>query len=151
MNATKKYSSALVMFAAVTISGCASIVDGSTQNISVKPMQGGKIVHDANCIVSNSKGSWHASGGQSVVVKKASDDLNVSCTDYETGEVATQNSPKKTNTGWAVANFFLWDFCTISCIIDFSSGAIYEYPSQVVIPMAAPVIKQAESGSVTAG
>ncbi len=42
---------------------------------------------------------------------------------------------KSTQVGWAVANFFLWDLCTISCLIDFSSGSIYQYPSQIQVVM----------------
>lgn len=119
-----------------TLQGCASIVDGSTQSVSIVPMRDGQVYNKATCTASNKKGSWVTSGGGSVTVKKAGEDLHVRCTDPETRETSFSSAPKSTNAGWAVANFFLWDLCTISCIIDFSSGSIYEYPSQIQVPMS---------------
>lgn len=121
-----------------TLQGCASIIDGSTQSVSIVPMRDGQVYSKATCTASNKKGSWVTSGGGAVTVKKASDALQVKCTDPQTTEASFSSAPKSTNVGWAVANFFLWDLCTISCIIDFSSGSIYEYPSQIQVPMSSP-------------
>lgn len=138
------------------LQGCASIVDGSTQSVSIVPMRDGQVYSKATCTASNKKGSWVTYGGGAVTVKKAGEDLQVKCTDPETRETSFSSAPKSTNAGWAVANFFLWDLCTISCIIDFSSGSIYEYPSQVqvamssakpvVVPMATPVASPSNYG-----
>lgn len=126
---------AAVIIAAGEITGCASIVSGSTQSISIAPMRNGVIDSKATCTATNKKGSWVTSGGGSVTIKKASDDLQVKCIDTETNQVGLQASPKSTQVGWAVANFFIWDLCTISCIIDFATGSIYEYPTQVQVVM----------------
>lgn len=115
--------------------GCASIVSGTTQNVAVAPLKNGSIDTSTTCTVSNQKGSWITSGGGSVTVKKARDDLMVRCVDPTTNGVGMQSAPRSTQIGWAVANFFIWDFCTISCLFDFGSGAIYEYPSQVQVLM----------------
>ncbi len=139
----KKIMTLLMVAAAVlAASGCASIIEGSTQTVSIAPMRNGSIDAKATCTATNKKGSWVTSGGGSVTVKKSSDDLQVKCTSPETNAVALQTAPKSTKVGWAVANFFLWDLCTVSCLIDFGSGSIYEYPSQVQLQMPGEVLAQ---------
>lgn len=139
MNLTKKMVAAL---GATLLSGCASIMDGSTQSISIQPMRNGVIAQNTTCTITNSKGSWVVPGGSSVVVKKSRADLNVSCADNSTQHTGIATGSRSTQVGYAVANFFIWDLCTISCIIDFGTGAIYEYPSQVVVPMPNPQMTQ---------
>lgn len=127
------------------LTGCASIISGSTQSIAVMPLQGGQIDPTTTCTATNRKGSWVTPGGGSVVVKKARDDLQIRCVDSESQQVGIHGAPRTTQVAFVVANFIIWDLCTISCLIDFNSGAIYEYPSQVQVVMpvapspAAPV------------
>lgn len=139
MKLTKIISVAL---GATLLAGCASIMDGSTQSVSIQPMQNGVIARDTTCTITNSKGSWVVPGGASVVVKKARADLNVSCVDNATQHTGVATGSRSTKVGYAVANFILWDLCTISCIIDFGSGSIYEYPTQVIVPMPNPAMSQ---------
>ena len=125
----------VVLSGSILMTGCASMIEGSTQSVALTPIKNGIINNKATCTASNKKGSWVTAGGGSVILKKASDDLQVRCVDNETNVVGMQTAPKSTKVGWAVANFFLWDFCTISCLIDFGTGSIYEYPSQVQVQM----------------
>jgi len=127
-----------IALVAGSVSGCASMMSGSSQSVSVAPMNSGTIDASATCTLTNKKGSWVTTGGGSVTVRKSSDDLNVTCKDNETAAMGMQSAPKSTQVGYAVANFIIWDFCTISCLIDFGSGSIYKYPSQIQVPMQAP-------------
>lgn len=125
---------AALAVASLLLSGCASIISGSTQTVSVMPMTEGRIAA-GQCTLTNKKGSWVTPAGGTVTVKKAGDALQDRCEDSHSGTLGTAAAEKSTQVGWAVANFFLWDLCTISCLIDFTSGSIYEYPSQIQVVM----------------
>ena len=127
--------SLLALSLVVAASGCASIISGSTQTVSLMPMRGNQIDSDATCTAWNNKGKWVASGGNQVVVEKSRQDLQVECVDPKTNETASASGPRSTHARWMAANFFLWDLCTFSCLIDFSTGSIYAYPTQVQIEM----------------
>lgn len=119
---------------AMLLTGCASIISGPTQTVSVMPMTSGKIAA-GQCTLTNKKGSWIVPAGGTVTVKKSGDALQARCEDSNSGTLGAAAAEKSTQVGWAVANFFLWDLCTISCLIDFSSGSIYQYPSQIQVVM----------------
>lgn len=127
----------LMMAAGLAITaGCASIMDGSTDTLMIHPMSDGIIMTNATCTATNSKGSWVSTGGSAVSVKKARGDLMVSCVDNDnTSNQGSAVAPRNTQIGYMIANFFIWDLCTISCIVDFSTGAIYNYQDQLVVPM----------------
>ena len=60
----------------VALSGCATIVDGSKQSVSVStsPVQG------AACTLHNSEGTWYVTTPGSVEVHKTKNDLEITCT-----------------------------------------------------------------------
>src|SRR4051812_12799651 len=79
----------------VALSGCATIVDGSTQSVSVNttPEEG------AACTLVNSQGTWYLNSPGSTVVHKTKTDLDVTCTKpgYKSGHVvATAHFTGKT-------------------------------------------------------
>lgn len=124
----------ITVVALLSLTGCASIISGRTQSVTLNPMRDGAIDRHADCTASNNKGLWTAKGGNTVIVRKSSEDLRVACKDGDS--VATAKGERSTQYGWAVANFFIWDLCTISCVVDFSTGAIYKYPEQVQLLMS---------------
>lgn len=128
-------ASLLVMLFAGHLSGCASIVSGTTQSVAIAPLRDGGVDSNTSCTVSNGKGSWVTNGGGSVTVKKSREDLQVKCIDLSTNAIGMQAAPRSTQVGWAVVNFFLIDLCTISCLFDFGNGSIYQYPSQIQVAM----------------
>ncbi|MEE4249368.1 MAG: hypothetical protein V2I38_02160 [Alcanivoracaceae bacterium] len=145
----KKIILAVALAASVFLSGCATIFVGKHQEVAISPSRGGVVDPNLVCTVMNSKGAWTTNGGGVVTVEKSRGDLRVQCRDPETGDVAEGRGARSTVLGWAVLNFFVWDFCTISCAIDFATGSIYEYPQQVtmLLPEApkrriAPAVKQ---------
>lgn len=113
------------------ISGCASIVDGKHQTMTLVTK------HDksesTSCTLTNSKGSWTTSAQNSLVVQRDYDDLKVTCeNDKQRGETEVVSSA---SYGFMLLNALVWDLCTISCIVDHHTGALYEYPQTVTIPM----------------
>lgn len=118
------------------LTGCASVMTELSPPMSIVAMRGEQIDAAAQCTATNKEGSWVTSGNGTVGIRKSASDLKVECRnnlDKTTGVASVESS---TAGRYIAANFILLDLCTISCIVDFSTGAIYEYPSQIKVPMA---------------
>lgn len=120
------------MAGAIALSGCASIIDGKNQTLTLNT-RGNVDKTNTECELRNTKGTWVTDGKESLMIRRDSADLIVACeNETQEGDVVLQSNA---SVGWMVANFFMWDFCTISCIVDHSTGSLYEYPMSVSIPM----------------
>lgn len=140
-----KQISALAL-AAVTLSGCASIVTGHNQSLSVETRHKGQQVVGASCRLNNDKGTWFVTTPGSVVVRRSYDDLIVRCEKepHEPGLVTVKSSTK----GMAFGNILFGGI--VGGAVDVASGAAYDYPSLITVEMgqasvAVPSGTQAES------
>lgn len=126
--------------ASLALSGCASIVAGTNQNLSVDTTSNGTEVAGAQCALTNDKGTWFVRTPGTVAVHRSYDALNVKCTDvgYQPA-VATSASSTK---GMAFGNLLFGGL--IGAGVDMSTGAAYDYPNLITVPMvAAPAAAQA--------
>jgi hypothetical protein len=125
----KKVSSIALM--AITISaltGCASIVSGTNQPVSVAT---GKLT-GATCSLENDKGRWYVNNTPgSVVVSRSYGDLRVNCAKnpYTSGEVNIASHTKPMAFGNAIFGG------AIGASVDMVDGAAYDYPNNINIPM----------------
>lgn len=127
----------LLAAAAVALSGCASVMKGSTQSIAVTtpPTTG------ATCELSNGVGNWTLISPGSVKVDKSKRDMQVRCSKpgWQDG-VATIPSNFQ---GWTVGNLVLGGLVGVG--VDAATGAINEYPHTFQVPMAPVATAQAPS------
>jgi len=111
----------------VALSGCASIIKGSSQSIAITtpPVSG------ASCVLSSKEGNWSLMSPGVVTVEKSKEDIQARCTKsgYQDG-VATIPSNFQ---GWTVGNLLLGG--VIGLGVDAATGAINEYPHAFQIPM----------------
>lgn len=110
------------------LSGCASIVSGQNQPVSVVTPGCEK----AACELTNDKGKWYVSATPgTVTVQRSYSDMQVNCTkpDYS----PTSASIKSTTKGMAFGNILLGG--VIGAGVDMASGAAYDYPSEISVPM----------------
>lgn len=114
------------------LSGCSSIMEGSTQQLSINTLNSVD-KNNTTCKIVNDKGNWFTDGIDTTTIKKSNKDITIRC-ENETQEGETV-LVSETKVGYMLANAIIWDLCTISCLIDHSTGALYEYPSSVQIPM----------------
>lgn len=139
---------ALIASAALT-SGCASIIDGSKQQVHINSYDAAtntSVV--ANCTVSNDEGSFRTASNRSVIVQKDKDLLNVECeSDELKGQAMIDGS---INGGYIVANALI-DFCTVSCLIDGISGSWAKYPTMIDVPMDSKINKKVPLAVITSG
>jgi hypothetical protein len=109
------------------VTGCASIVSGHQQSVSVstQPVKG------ATCSLKNNKGTWYvpATPG-TVVVNRSYEDLNIECEKkgYSKSHKAVSSSTK----AMAFGNVLFGG--VIGGAVDVASGAAYDYPQEIRIP-----------------
>lgn len=111
----------------IILTGCASIVDGSNQPLSIiTPGCKG-----ASCEASNDKGRWFVQETPgSITVHRSYNDLIVKCTKDQLVNVATV--PSKTK-GMAFGNILFGGI--IGAGVDASTGAAYDYPTEINVPL----------------
>ena len=133
-----------VMFALVVVvftSGCASIVNGVNQPVSVvaKSPENADVV-GARCTLTNSKGEWYTTTPGSVVVHRAYGNMAVNCVHPTSAGVA---SVKSTTKAMAFGNIIFGGLIGVG--IDVGTGSAYDYPDLISVP-ARPSVRQVSPG-----
>ena len=122
----KNMSIGFALAATVLATGCASIVNDSTQPIKVDTLaEDGKTVNGADCTMHNDWGTFNTKSGESVAVHRSSQDLDITCKDLGRPE-AVARAVSRANAGLA-GNIILGG--AIGAIIDHSKGTAYTYPT----------------------
>lgn len=113
------------------LAGCASIVDGTNQSLSVQTASAGDQVAGAQCSLNNNKGTWFVRTPGTVTVHRAYGALNVTCTKkgYQQARAKVDSSTK----GMAFGNILFGG--VIGAGVDMSDGAAYNYPKLITVPM----------------
>jgi hypothetical protein len=117
----------IAALAAFQLSGCASIVKGSSASVAVTtpPVQG------ANCALSSPEGTWQLTSPASVTIQRSKHDVQVRCT-KEGYQDATAVIPSSFE-GWTLGNIILGG--VVGVVVDASTGAMNDYPNAFQVPM----------------
>jgi hypothetical protein len=127
----------LVLVAVATLSGCASIVSGTNQVLSVETLQkAGAPVAGATCKLENDKGVYYVTTPGTVTVHRAYGDLNVKC---QKAEMVDGIAVIKSSTKAMMAGNLLFGG-VIGAGVDAASGAAYDYPNLLQVMMGEPVV-----------
>jgi len=119
---------ALVIF----LPGCASIVNGTSQPVSVvtKSKESSQDVMGAQCTLTSSKGEWYVRTPGTVVVHRGYGDMVIVCAHpVYTGTASIKSSTK----AMAFGNIIFGG--VIGAGIDMGNGSAYDYPDMIVVPM----------------
>ncbi len=109
------------------LTGCASITTGQNQSLSVTTTPE---LH-ASCELTNDKGVWYVNETPaSVTVSRAYGDLNVIC---RKGEKSGNTKVKSSTKGMMAGNILAGGI--IGAAVDAGTGAGYDYPSTITVPM----------------
>jgi hypothetical protein len=131
--------------ATLSLSGCASIVTGHNQSVSVTAKSEAQDVVGARCSLTNDKGQWFATTPGSVTVRRSYGSMAVDC---KTDEMAGVSQVKSTTKGMVAGNLLFGGLIGIG--VDIGTGAAYDYPEVINISMMrsglapAPVAPQAQ-------
>ncbi|SAL07720.1 hypothetical protein AWB81_08252 [Caballeronia arationis] len=124
-----KLAAALATLA--VISGCASIVEGENQQITIRTSMDGWNVTGASCKLTNSKGNWFTTSPGTVTVPRAYDDLRVACD--KSGLAGGTLTVKSSTKGMAFGNILAGG--PVGAGVDVGTGAAYDYPSNLTVRM----------------
>lgn len=126
-----RMKSLFLTIAIMGLGGCASIVDGSSQSLSVKTTSGATDVAGSQCSLTNNKGTWYITTPGSVTVHRSYDALNVKC-DHK-GYISNTVSTESATKGMAFGNILFGGI--IGAGVDMSTGAAYDYPNPIIVPL----------------
>lgn len=128
MIAIQKARILALLIGAALLQGCASIVSGTNQLVSVDTPG----CPASACELTNEKGKWYINATPgTTTVSRAYGPLNAVCKNGDTTANASFNSTTK---GMAFGNILFGG--VIGAGVDMSSGAAYDYPATLTIPMA---------------
>ena len=111
--------------------GCASIVSGHNQSLSVVSKNQGADHSGARCTLVNDKGSWFATTPGTVTVRRSFDALTVTCT--ADGAEPGSAKVKSTTKPMAFGNILFGGFIGVG--VDVSTGAAFDYPEILTVHM----------------
>lgn len=114
-----------------SLTGCASIVSGTSQVVSVETLHPSGAVAGAVCKLQNDKGVYYVTTPGTVTVHRAYGDMNVKCekAGFDAGLATVKSSTKAMMAGNIVFGGF------IGAGVDAASGAAYDYPALFQVMM----------------
>lgn len=114
-----------------TTTGCASIVNGTNQPLSVETRAKGAAVAGASCQLTNDKGTWYVTTPGSVTIHRSGEDLSVKCEKdgAQPGIAAVKSSTK----GMAFGNILFGG--PIGAGVDIANGSAFDYPGLIQVEM----------------
>jgi len=113
------------------LSGCASMFQGPTQNITVVTVND-KNIDKTRCNIKNEEGAWIAAPNSAVSIHRDGNSMEIKCdNDLQTGI----NHVDPSFSGGYLALDLLLDICIVSCIVDGVNNSFYDYPQSATVMM----------------
>ncbi|WP_181360672.1 hypothetical protein [Variovorax sp. WS11] len=121
----------LALAALTQVVGCASIVSGANQSVTVETRSGGSSVAGATCKLVNDKGTWYVTTPGSTTVHRSYENLGISCQKaaYEPGTTSATSSTK----GMAFGNILFGGLIGVG--VDVATGSAYDYPALITVAL----------------
>lgn len=116
---------------AALCSGCASIVSGQQQSLSVATQCRGASVPGAACKLRNDDGEWYLTTPGSVMVDRSGQALAVTC--EKPGYLPVLVNRDSHAKGMAFGNILFGGI--IGGAVDMGTGAAYDYPALVTVEL----------------
>lgn len=124
-----RFSAIAIAAACVALSGCATVIDGSSEKIGITTGE----VTGARCTLSNGRGQWSVITPGKVKVERSKHDMKVVCSKPGLPDT-TATIPSDLN-GWALVNFAILDLPGLG--VDAATGAINDYDDTTRVHMNA--------------
>lgn len=123
----------LALLSALSLSGCASMINGSKQSLRIDPVDAATgASKPATCHISKRGFNISGKSTDTFEVTRGDDHLQVMCEDGSTtGHLRQESDFAQRYLLLDIAA----DFCIVSCIIDGYHRAWYEYPSHMIVQM----------------
>ncbi|MGO4822905.1 hypothetical protein AB4141_00580 [Cupriavidus sp. 2KB_15] len=122
-----------LVYASSLFAGCASIVSGTNQVVSVETRDNDQPHAGAKCKLTNSKGTYYVTTPGTVTINRAYGDINVRCD--KDGQEPGLATVKSTTKAMAFGNILFGGGGAIGVAVDTASGAAYDYPEVILVRM----------------
>lgn len=119
----------------ILVSGCASITQSEMQRVSVTASHEGKALKDADCSLTNDRGTWTVKAPAQVDVRKSGENLSVVC--KKEGFVDGLLTAVSRAAGSMFGNIIFGG--GIGALIDHNKGTGYDYPDVMPVQMGKAV------------
>ena len=123
-----KSSTAAALAALVGLSGCASIITGTSQSIAISTPNASA----ASCVLSNSEGTWSVTTPAVTHVEKSRKDIHVNCS-KQGYQDAVAMIPSEFQP-WTLGNILIGGLIGVG--VDAATGAMNEYPDNFAVSMS---------------
>lgn len=120
----------LLLIVAV-LPGCASIVSGMNQPVTVEARSQGASLAGAKCKLVNDKGTWYTTTPGSVTVHRSLADLQLTCEKDDGMQGASR--VKSSTKAMAFGNAIFGGLVGVG--VDIASGAAFDYPNLILVEM----------------
>lgn len=127
----------------LTINGCASLVEGSKQEVAIQTVHNGSQVFNSRCHIKNNESEKSVITPGRVLIEKSTSYLEITCkkTGLPDGSIKAESG-----TGVAVFGNILFGGL-IGAGIDMGSGSAYRYQNAIVVKMGENIHLNADSES----
>ncbi|WP_322047011.1 hypothetical protein [Paraburkholderia sp. J67] len=124
--------------------GCATVTGGTTQTVSVKTQKAAADMAGADCVLTNSKGSYELKTPGNIKVHRAKDDLNVRCAKAGESDATTTVQSSTRKGAFVAGNLVMFGVVgsLIATPIDHATGAQYAYPDDITVSFGNPQTQQ---------
>lgn len=112
--------------------GCASIVAGQNQSLSVDVRNEVGEQAGAKCTLINDKGTWYVTTPGSVTVRRSYEDLSVACA--SDADLAATGQVRSSTKAMAFGNILFGGVIGVG--VDVATGAAYDYPPLILLSLA---------------
>jgi hypothetical protein len=146
MKTVRTIASVIAVVAASSLTGCASIVSGTNQVVSVETIHTSGKVDGAICKLENDKGTYFVTTPGTVTVHRAYGDMNVKC--EKTGIAPGLATVKSSTKGMMAGNLLFGG--VIGAGVDAASGAAYDYPALFQVMMGETIKLPAAASTAAA-
>ena len=119
----------------IATTGCSTLTQDSNQSLALTSSYQGQPV-DAQCKLSNDKGQWDSKAPSNVMVRKSSEDLDVTCKKDGMPDGLLKAVSRAAGSMWGNIIFG----GGVGAIIDHSKGTGYDYPNQLLVKMGESVV-----------
>lgn len=116
----------LIIFPTLCFVGCASVVSGSYQEVTLRVTCRG-IVYPTYCVASNRKGDWKFKTPETKVIARDNSSLQIKCENQSIGDYSVLQYPIINPVG--VGNVLVGGL--IGAAIDVTSDAFWMYPKVI--------------------
>lgn len=116
-------------------SGCSTITQSEMQRVSVTASHEGKSIQDADCSLTNDKGTWTSKAPGQVDVRKSGENLSVVCKKEGLVDGLLTAISRAAGSMWGNIIFG----GGVGAIIDHNKGTGYDYPNTLPVEMGRSV------------